>query len=70
MWAESSQGGERVEWRAFVLGSLEFLGFSGALRESVGRVLPRGRRMDQITKTPSVCWVGGFTVLGEGRWEI
>lgn len=35
----------------------------------MGCVLPKGRRMDQITKTPTVCHQAGLAVLGEDRQE-
>lgn len=44
VWAESSQGGERVEWRAFVLGSLEFLGFSWGSEGECGKGLAQGQK--------------------------
>lgn len=38
-------------------------------RKSVGRVLPGGRRMDQIIKIPPLLLAGGMAVLGVDRRE-
>lgn len=55
----------------FCLGVLRvFWVFLELCGESVGRILPRGGRMDLITKMPTVCRAEGLAVLGDGRQEI
>lgn len=50
------------------LGVLRVLGVLLILwRKSEGRVLPRGRRMDQIIKMPLLLLAGGMVVLGADR---